>query len=135
MKECPKCKAVTESHSECAVCQCDITDIEYSERQTEKYALNKYLLSYILKKQLFTVFCVVFVIAALLISLPNVRWSIFLICIILTVDSVTSAFYPQGKRNKLSSIYTDSFLDTHLGIDKYLTGGAAILIAFMNIII
>lgn len=135
MKECPQCKMITDSHSECQVCKYDVTNVKYSERKSEKYVLNKYLFQFIIKKHLFVVFCILFVFAVFIWSLPDIEWEIFIPCFLLVADSFTGAFYPEWKLNGLSKIYSDSFLDTHFGIHKYITGGLAILIALLYLLI
>lgn len=125
----------TDSHSECMVCKNDVTNIEYSNRKKEKYFINKYLFPFIIKKCLFIVLCIIAVVAMLILSMPNIDWYIWVCSFLLLIDSFTSSFYPAGKANQLSGVYSDSFLDTHFGIHKYITGAASVLIAFLYLII
>ena len=135
MKKCPRCKMTTNSHSECMVCKFDVTDVNYSKRESEKYVFNKYLFPYILKNHIFLIICIALVISMLILALPAKDWEVYLTCFLLLADSFTSTFFPEGKLNKLSKIYSDSFLETHFGISKYITGVASVLIAFLYLII
>lgn len=135
MKKCPRCKMTTNSHSECMVCKFDVTDVNYSKRESEKYVFNKYLYSYIFKNHMFLIACIALVISMLILALPAKDWYVYIACLLLLIDSFTSTLYPEGKLNKLSKIYSTSFLETHFGIHKYITGAGSILVAFLYLIV
>ena len=87
MKKCPRCKMTTNSHSECMVCKFDVTEVEYSERNSEQYVFNKYLYSYIFKNHMFLIACIALVISMLILALPAKDWYVYIACLLLLIDS------------------------------------------------
>jgi hypothetical protein len=59
---------------------------------------------------MFLIACIALVIFMLILALPAKDWEIYLACFLLLADSFTSTFFPEGKLNKLSKIYSDSLV-------------------------
>ena len=134
MKTCLKCKMTLDAHCTCPACGTDITNEPYTETSGEIYKFNRYLVSYLLKNERYSLVCVFIDLLLIIISIRNFNFY-FLMSFILVLDSLFSSMFKNRIINFESAFFTESHSETRIKISKYGSGlfGVCIAIIFTSI--
>lgn len=130
MKQCPRCKMTTDSHSECPVCNNDISDVEYSKKRWEGYALNKYFLPYFLKKCIIPLCCALFIAGKIIIFGVNFNYY-FIINLVLLLYTFLEYLFPRMMIELQVWKYNESYLEDTATIGKILLCALTVLLSFI----
>lgn len=130
MKKCPNCHMIVDTHNECPVCEYDLVNEPQSDLQFEKYRLNKYFVTYLLKKHKFALFCTAVVLVSFVTVLKSFSyWQI--ISIFLILITWYESLYKKRSFQIFSNIYSDAYLELTNKITIYASGILAIILAFL----
>ena len=132
MKTCPNCKMTTDSHSECAVCGHSLVDIEYSEREGEKYVLNKYFLPFLWKHYRVPLICliIVLILAAFCVS-NELLYSLYSIALV--VGAILLSLYRRRWISLLTWKYNENYLEPRFPYAVHYISGLAVFMQAMTL--
>lgn len=123
MKQCPKCKMTVDAHSDCPVCNSDLSQVPYAETNSEKYVLNKYFLPYLFKKHKIPAVSALLVTVLFLLCVTKLNF-LWIIPFVLVGYSVFSALFFNRITDffeyLLSDVYTDDYIERTERVTKYL---------------
>lgn len=130
MKKCPKCHMIVDAYSECPVCGNNLTNEPTEDTDIERYVINKYFLTYLVRKHLFSVIVTIVVLLQIILSIKSFGyWQV--ISIISCAFMWVEALYKNLVFKMFNSFYSDGYLEATHKITVYMCGVLAIIAAFL----
>ncbi len=130
MKKCPKCHMTVDAYSECPVCGNNLTNEPTADTDIERYAINKYFLTYLVRKHLFSVIVTIVVLLQIILSIKSFGyWQV--ISIISSVFMWVEALYKNLMVKIFNNIYSDNYLERTHKITIYMCGILSVVAAFL----
>ena len=130
MKKCPKCHITVDAYSECPICGNNLTNEPTADTDIERYVINKYFLTYLVRKHLFSVIVTIVVLLQIILSIKSFGyWQV--ISIISGAFMWVEALYKNLVFKIFNSLYNDGYLEATHKITLYMCGVLAIIAAFL----
>lgn len=131
MIKCPRCGSVAEDQITCKICGHLLVHEEaLPDAPREKYAVNKYLFFYLLKKLWFSLLCLAGI--GVLGILSKTHGKYFTYAILAGLYSLLIAYFPEKVIQLMSWKYSEDYAVTRIKISIYLGGIAGVLLALVN---
>jgi len=131
VKICPNCKMTVDAHCECPICKKPITNVPYSDRNGERYKLNKYFFPYFLRKCALPIVCTLSVAFKIVLFGIN-HYLLFAMGLICIAFSYLEFLFHNLLNSIFSIIYSESFLDSAFNKStKYLALIFAVIFLFL----
>ena len=130
MKKCPNCKMTVDADTECPFCYTTITNEPTCDRKKEKYILNRYFVSYLLKQSWFSMLCLIIVVIRLF-CIRNSLDSFVLFPIVCLLVSLIGSLFGRKITKNMQWKYSEGYSEFRTVSIKYITGVLAILFSFV----
>ncbi|MBQ7936354.1 MAG: hypothetical protein IJ333_08460 [Clostridia bacterium] len=119
-----------DAYSECPVCGNNLTNESTADTDIERYAINKYFLTYLVRKHLFSVIVTIVVLLRIVLSAKSFGlWQV--ISIISSVFMWVEALYKNLIVKIFNNIYSDKYLESTHKITIYMCGILSVVAAFL----
>ena len=120
----------TDSHSECPVCNNDISDVEYSKKRWEGYALNKYFLPYFLKKGWLALLLTLYIVGKIILFGVEFNYY-FVLNIILSLYLYLDFLFERMFIELAAWKYNESYLEDTVFIGRIIMCALIVLLSFV----
>ena len=126
MKQCPVCKSIVDSESECPICGNTITYEPPVMADKELIPWNKNTVLYYLKNTWFSVLSCLTGAFICIMATPKMDY-LFFLAVFCAIVSLFVSFFHRKLAKYMTWKYSEEYVPYKLGLLKYTTGGIAIL--------
>lgn len=127
MKKCNLCQSIVNAEEECPICHNTLTYEPTCQETEEHYVWNKYYLLYVLKKIWFSLFCCVFGIIKLVITMPDMN-KLLMAAIGCALISLLVSVFQRNLEKSITWKYSEDYAPFKIGVWKYLLGAISLLL-------
>jgi general stress protein CsbA len=119
------------AHCECPACKADLTNIPYSDSNGEIYKLNKFFISYFIKKTKFFICCLATIVLKIIFFKITFNRYVFL-TILLLLMTLAESLFPERINSAMRWKYSDNYIDFVSGsFGKYFSCILALVSVFL----